>query len=230
MAHEQNAEFLHRLFVGWVPKHFTEKDLIPLFSQHGIVRDCIILKDKVTGQPRGAAFVSYGTREEAEAAIKALNNQQVHLPGALRPLEVSQPVVCLPCFNLGPQQVESLHTPLHEECQGNKKVAAVSPVVHQLPCIWAFLQVRFAKNHQFVQASEGPADNRQLFFSNAPASMSEEDLTSLFSSYGTVEEINLFRERKTGGSKGSGFVTMVTRDQAVRAMEALGGVSMQVRG
>jgi RNA recognition motif-containing protein len=52
------------------------------------VRDCIVLKDKVTGQPRGAAFVSYGTREEAEAAIQALN-RQIQLPGALCPLEVS---------------------------------------------------------------------------------------------------------------------------------------------
>jgi hypothetical protein len=52
------------------------------------VRDCIVLKDKVAGQPRGAAFVSYSTREEAEAAIQALN-RQIQLPGAQCPLEVS---------------------------------------------------------------------------------------------------------------------------------------------
>jgi CUG-BP- and ETR3-like factor len=56
--------------------------------QFGTVRDTIILKDKVTGQPRGCAFVSYATKEEAEAAIAALD-KGVHLPGALCPLEVS---------------------------------------------------------------------------------------------------------------------------------------------
>jgi RNA recognition motif-containing protein len=90
--------------------------------------------------------------------------------------------------------------------------------------------VRFAKNHQFVTAGEGPADNRQLFFSHAPPHLSEEDLTSLFSLYGTVDEINLFRERKTGASKGCGFVTMATREQATRVLGALGGTQEEEVG
>jgi RNA recognition motif-containing protein len=89
------------------------------------------------------------------------------------------------------------------------------------------LQVRFAKNNQFVQASEGPADNRQLFFSNAPRSLGEGELVSLFSSYGCVEEVNLFRDRKAGASKGSGFVTMATREQAVNVLQLLGSLDTQ---
>lgn len=46
-----------------------------------------MLKDKVTGQPRGCAFVSYATREEADAAIQHLD-RRVQLPGALNKLEV----------------------------------------------------------------------------------------------------------------------------------------------
>jgi RNA recognition motif-containing protein len=55
--------------------------------QFGDVKDIIILKDKVTGQPRGCAFVSYATKDEAAAAIASLN-KGVHLPGALCPMEV----------------------------------------------------------------------------------------------------------------------------------------------
>lgn len=55
--------------------------------QYGDVKDIIILKDKVSGQPRGCAFVSYATKEEADAAIHALD-KGVHLPGALCPMEV----------------------------------------------------------------------------------------------------------------------------------------------
>jgi phosphoinositide-3-kinase regulatory subunit 4 len=90
------------------------------------------------------------------------------------------------------------------------------------------VQVRFAKSHQFVQAGTGPDDNRQLFFSNAPAAFSEEDLSTFFSAFGAVEELNLFRERKTGNSKGSGFVTMATREQALRALESLEDTSGEV--
>jgi hypothetical protein len=59
-----------------------------LYLQYGDVKDTIILKDKVSNQPRGCAFVSYATKEEAEAAIHALD-KGVHLPGALCPMEVS---------------------------------------------------------------------------------------------------------------------------------------------
>lgn len=61
--------------------------------QFGDVKDIIILKDKVTGQPRGCAFVSYATKDEAEAAIGALD-KGVHLPGALCPMEVSASGTC----------------------------------------------------------------------------------------------------------------------------------------
>jgi RNA recognition motif-containing protein len=90
--------------------------------------------------------------------------------------------------------------------------------------LWT-LQVRFAKNHHFVPAGTGPPDNRQLFFSGAPPSFSEEDLSVMFSAYGTVEEISLFRDRKSGDSKGAGFVMMATREEACRALEVLGSGS-----
>eukprot|EP00879_Flechtneria_rotunda_P011421 GHRR01011930.1.p1 GENE.GHRR01011930.1~~GHRR01011930.1.p1 ORF type:complete len:414 (+),score=97.93 GHRR01011930.1:226-1467(+) len=168
-ANESDAgqEHLYRLFIGWVPKTFSESDLLPLFQKYGDVKDVIILKDKVSGQPRGCAFVSYGTREEADAAIQALD-KGVHLPGALCPIEV-----------------------------------------------------RFARSHQYVPAGIGPQDNRQLFIARLPPTATEDELRVLFSHYGEVEEINLFRERRTHISKGCGFVTMGTREQAMAAMFAL---------
>jgi len=51
----------------------------------------------------------------------------------------------------------------------------------------------------------------------------EHEISTFFSQFGVVEEVNLFRERKTGKSKGCGFVTMQTRDQALKAIETMGG-------
>ena len=45
----------------------------------------------------------------------------------------------------------------------------------------ACVQVRFARTRHFVPASDGPEDNRQLFFSRAPPRASEAELHSLFS-------------------------------------------------
>ncbi len=91
------------------------------------------------------------------------------------------------------------------------------------------LQVRFAKSHQYVQAGTGPDDNRQLFFTAAPGHLNEQDISQIFSQFGVVEEVNLFRDRKTGSSKGCGFITLQTRAQACAAMDALEHKSAEVR-
>jgi hypothetical protein len=41
-------------------------------------------------------------------------------------------------------------------------------------------QVRFARSRVFIPAGSGPEDNRQLFFSRAPACASESDVVALF--------------------------------------------------
>lgn len=57
--------------------------------QSGNVKDIIILKDKVSGQPKGCAFVSYATEGEAERAIAELD-RKIQLPGASSPMEVGE--------------------------------------------------------------------------------------------------------------------------------------------
>jgi RNA recognition motif-containing protein len=45
-----------------------------LFSQYGEVTDVHLVIDRETGRPRGFAFVEMGTDQEAQAAVKALDN------------------------------------------------------------------------------------------------------------------------------------------------------------
>lgn len=61
----------------------------------------------------------------------------------------------------------------------------------------------------------------QIFFTKADPSASEDQVLSVFSRFGLVEEFCLFRDRHTGRSKGSGFVTMQTREDAIKALESL---------
>ena len=61
-------------------------------AQCGEVKDVIVLKDKVTGQPKSCAFVSYATEAEAERAIEMLD-RKLQLPGATSPMEVRWPGV-----------------------------------------------------------------------------------------------------------------------------------------
>jgi hypothetical protein len=60
-------------------------------------------------------------------------------------------------------------------------------------CCLYFLQVRYARSHQYVQAGSGPEDNRQLFFARAPASASEQHMKELFGKFGQVRLQQLAR-------------------------------------
>lgn len=75
-----------RLFVGNLSFNTTENDLQDAFSQFGTITDCKVMTDRMTGRSRGFAFVTLSSKEEAEAAIKGLDGQQ--LDG--RPLRVNE--------------------------------------------------------------------------------------------------------------------------------------------
>jgi cold-inducible RNA-binding protein len=61
------------LFVGNLSFQTTQDDLQSLFSQYGQVERVNVITDRMTGQPRGFAFVEMSSRSEAESAISALN-------------------------------------------------------------------------------------------------------------------------------------------------------------
>lgn len=64
-----------RLYVGNLPYKATEDQLRELFAQAGTVNEVLIIKDRDTGQSKGFAFVTMGTQEEAENAIRLLNGK-----------------------------------------------------------------------------------------------------------------------------------------------------------
>jgi len=67
-----------KLFVGNLSYNTTEADLRAAFSADGRqVKEVAIITDRMTGQPRGFAFVQMASNEEAAAAIQALDGTQL---------------------------------------------------------------------------------------------------------------------------------------------------------
>ena len=62
-----------KLYVGNLSFKSTEEDVRAVFEQFGAVTDVFIAMDKMTGRPRGFAFVTMGTAEEARVAIEKMN-------------------------------------------------------------------------------------------------------------------------------------------------------------
>lgn len=66
------------IYVGNLSFHTTQDDLTSIFSQYGAVERVNLITDKMTGQPRGFAFVEMTNRQEGEAAMSGLNGSDLH--------------------------------------------------------------------------------------------------------------------------------------------------------
>jgi RNA recognition motif-containing protein len=65
------------VYVGNLSFDTTQTGLQELFEAHGQVTTVNVITDRNTGRPRGFAFVEMATEEGANAAIGALNGQEV---------------------------------------------------------------------------------------------------------------------------------------------------------
>ena len=79
----------NKLFVGNLSYNTTENDLQDAFAAHGTVLETNLMVDKVSGRPRGFAFVTMSTPEEAQKAIQAMNGAS--LDGRALTVNVARP-------------------------------------------------------------------------------------------------------------------------------------------
>ena len=66
-----------KLFVGNLDFKVTENDLQDAFAAYGTVVEANLITDRTTGRPRGFAFVTMSSPEEAQKAIDALNGKEL---------------------------------------------------------------------------------------------------------------------------------------------------------
>lgn len=74
-----------KLYVGNLAYSVIETDLQELFSQAGKVKSVSLIKDRVTHEPKGFAFVEMETLKEMQEAISLLNGKELFE----RPMAVS---------------------------------------------------------------------------------------------------------------------------------------------
>ena len=82
-----STQQIFKLHVANLAFHVAEKDVSELFGQFGTVVEVYILRDRGSGQSKGAGFIKFSNRQHAELAIANINGT-LHF-GYERPLRVS---------------------------------------------------------------------------------------------------------------------------------------------
>jgi RNA recognition motif-containing protein len=65
-----------KLYVGNLASTMTDTQLQSLFAQHGSVNSATVIRDQLSGQPRGFGFVEMAD-VEAQKAMELLNGKDV---------------------------------------------------------------------------------------------------------------------------------------------------------
>ena len=70
---------------------------------------------------------------------------------------------------------------------------------------------------------------KNIYVGNLSFNATEDQVRSLFESYGQVDRVSIVTDRDTGQSRGFGFVEMSDDEAATRAMEGLNGMAVSGR-
>ena len=66
-----------KLFIGGLAFSTSNERLREVFAQVGAVESAAVVMDRDTGRSRGFGFVEMATAEEADAAVKKFNGQEL---------------------------------------------------------------------------------------------------------------------------------------------------------
>src|SRR5437870_8190750 len=78
-----------KLFVGGLSLSSSSERLHETFARFGSVESATVVTDRETGRSRGFGFVEMATADEAEAAVKKFNGQEVD--GRTLKVELAKP-------------------------------------------------------------------------------------------------------------------------------------------
>ena len=67
----------HKLFIGGLPFSTSSERLREVFAQAGGVESATVVMEQDTGRSRGFGFVEMASAEEADAAVKKFNGQDM---------------------------------------------------------------------------------------------------------------------------------------------------------
>lgn len=204
------------LYVRGIPKDMDQDELEKIFSDCGNIIQCRLLKDDITGENKGVAFILYDLRDQAELAMEKYSGMM--LTGASEPVSIK-------FAEDNAKKIRAITTgsPIARMGQSFRGGLGGGPLRQNN----AQNKYRYNPMTGTIQYGMGALTVGEgahtLFVYNIGIDTDEKSLWQLFSQYGTIQKVNIIRDSSTGLSKGYGFISMSNYDEAIWAIENLNG-------
>jgi CUG-BP- and ETR3-like factor len=242
----------HKLYCGMLSRATTEQEVRAMFAPYGNIIEIYIMRD-TDGNAKGSAFVKYGTAQEANAAIAALDgkvrdkdapgNVQVRYAQSSRD---KQQVQAAQPFQQQ-QQYQALQYQQQQYQQQLMQMMQMQQSGQMTPQQMAYQQQYMQQLQQQMQQTmqqtmyggmqayqpqapkiQAPRQqygppNANLFVYNVPEGYTDADMNALFANFGNVISANVQKDLQTGRPKGYGFVSYDNGESAQAAIKALDG-------
>jgi len=234
-----------KLFVGMVPKIFTEDQLRSLFLPYGGVEEVAFIQKN--GVFQGCAFVKMDTRANAQRAVDMLNGSTT-LEGCRAPIVVKYADTDrekqhkrayqgfpTPFGNMMNPMMMSMFQQMATQAGGRPPVAHTSSMgvpnmqaggFGQQPYQQAGLGNALRPPRFAANTDAGGPDGANLFIYHIPPELNDSALAALFLPFGSVISAKVFVDKATGLSKGFGFVSYDNPVSAQAAITSMNGFQM----
>lgn len=189
-----------KIFVGGIGD-CSDAEFRSYFQAYGELVDCVVMKEKESGRPRGFGFIQYDEQAAAELVIQDADN---HVIGG-RKVEVKR---CVPKEQIAQPQFEppawsppAWHAPVHSPPAWHAPVHSPPP--------W----------HAPVQPSmPQPGHGANKLFVGGIGTMTTLELQSYFGQYGNLLDAVAMINKGTGEPRGFGFVTFDNADSVAAVL------------
>jgi nucleolin len=208
-------EDARKLFVAGLPDSVTEEDLRGLFLESGAQSAELTLpRDRMSGRPRGFAFVRLGSEEEADRARSVLDGRIVDgRTISVRPFQAEPPA----------RGERPMGAPM-----GGGMGAPMGGGMGAPMGGGGFGGPREERPRR--EMAGGPAPDRTLYVGNLPYDATQEEIEVLLNELGAgpVARVHLPLDQD-GRKRGFGFVTLATAEAANAAIDQLKNAELRSR-
>ncbi|PXF48863.1 putative RNA-binding protein [Gracilariopsis chorda] len=166
-----------KIFVGGLSWETDEQSLRAYFEQIGTVLDCVIMRDRHTGHPRGFGFVTFADEDAATAAASRRHD-------------------------LDGRQVEAKRAVPRSEGSSASTAPGHNPSFPAAPRGQRYNDAPGAPPHRAHHTTKC-----KVFVGGLPSGCGGEEFRAYFSQFGEVIDAQVMIDHNTGNSRGFGFVT-----------------------